>query len=188
MPDELVGAWERVSVALDGGPPDEPADVVWVQGRSAFADLRVPRVGVGARVEAPDLPYGTRSVARCFAGHAAYEAPNVRWHHTIDLAGEPADEDDVGHVCWDAGDLVEEGTFLNDGVAVSYVEVWRKLPNGAGRVVEITDAGFVHVEIGDHALTIEDTRDAGGAFVARYRRCGELALAYGPHVGSEAAR
>jgi hypothetical protein len=184
IPDEFVGAWERISVSLDGSVPAEPATVIWLQGRSAFADLRLPRDDV----HAPDLPYGTGSVERCFAGHARFEPPNLRWSHTIDLAGVLADKDDVGYVRWDNGDLVEEGTFLIDGIAVEYVEVWHKLPDCAGRVVEITDRGFVHVEVGDHALTIDDKRSAGGSFLARYQRRGDLVLSYGPNLATAAGQ
>jgi hypothetical protein len=184
MPDEFVGAWERVSVSLDGGPSADPARVVWLQGRSAFGDLRLPRDGA----DGADLPYGTGSVPRCFAGHTSFEPPNLRWSHTIDLAGELADKDDVGFVRWKDGDLVEEGTFLIDGIAVEYVEVWRRLPDCNGRVVEITDTGFVHVEVGDHALTIDDKRDSGGSFLARYRCRGELSLSYGPDLTAVASQ
>ena len=184
MPDEFVGAWERISVSLDGGSPSDPAHVLWLQGRSAFGDLRLPR----AHADGVDLPYGTASVPRCFAGHTAFEPPNLRWSHTIDLAGELADQDDVGFVRWEDDDLVEEGTFLLDGIAVEYVEVWRRLPDCDGRVVEITDTGFVHVEVGDHALTIEDKRASGGAFLARYRCRGELIHSYGPMATAEVSR
>ncbi|MEY2437342.1 MAG: hypothetical protein QOF97_2178 [Acidimicrobiaceae bacterium] len=184
MPVELVGAWERVSVSIDGSTPAAPATVVWLQGRSAFGDLRLPRDGV----DAPDLPYATASVARCFAGHATFEPPNMRWSHTIDLAGVLADQDDVGHLRWHDGDLVEEGTFLIDGIAVPYVEVWRRLPDSTGRVAEITDTGFVHVAVGDHSLTIDDKRASGGSFTARYQLRGERVLSYGPDVAAVANR
>ena len=47
IPERFRGAWQRVSLSLDGGAPGEPAMVVWVQSDEVFADVRLP-------VDAPD--------------------------------------------------------------------------------------------------------------------------------------
>ena len=47
IPERFRGAWRRVSIAVDGGDPVEPSRVVWVQTASAYADIRVPRLGFG---------------------------------------------------------------------------------------------------------------------------------------------
>ncbi len=162
MPDELVGAWQRVSIALGDAPPSEPANVVWLQGWSAYADIRVPRDGAADGFD-------------CFAGHTMWEPPCLRWRHDIDDK-RGRDALDVGHVEWVDGDLVETGVVVIDGAEVPYVEVWRKAPAGGTRVVEITDAGFTHVEIGHHALTVVNR---SGAVEACYRRDGAVVLAIG---------
>ncbi len=171
MPAVFVGAWERVSIALGDGAPHEPLSVVWVQGWSAYADLRLPLDRA-----ADDEPI------ECFAGHTTWEDPLLRWGHDLDLAGGPAASTDVGSVEWDGDDLVERGTFAIDGADVPYVEVWRRLPGSTGRVVEVTDVGLMHVAVGAHELTVLDRRGQGLAFSAAYKVDGTTLRIFGPPV------
>jgi hypothetical protein len=165
VPTELVGAWERRSIGLGGAPPSEPASVVWVQGHSAYADLRVP--------SDPSEP------VECFAGHTTWDPPNLHWSHELDLAGGPAALADVGAVEWIDGDLVERGSFTVDGVEVPYVEVWRRSPGSDGPVIEEVAPGSTRVVVGDHELAVVDRRADGGGFTAEYRRRGLLVLSHG---------
>jgi hypothetical protein len=169
IPDEFIGVWQRVSIALGDGPAEEPAQVFWLQGRSAYADIRVPADGTANGLD-------------CFAGHTTWEPPYLRWSHDIDLAGGPAATVDTGRIEWDGDDLVETGVFTIDGADVPYVEVWRKQSDVSSQVVEVTDAGFTRVEIGEHALTVLDERPDGGHLSARYQRDGEVVLAISDEV------
>ena len=72
VPDSFRGAWARRSIALGDAPASEPATVVWVQGRSAYADLRVP--------------FDPTEPSECFAGHTSWEPPQLRWSHEIGRA------------------------------------------------------------------------------------------------------
>ena len=169
LPSDFVGAWERRSIALGDAPPSEPASVIWVQGSSAYADLRIP-------VD-PAEP------TECFAGHTTWAAPNLHWSHDLDLAGGPAALADVGAVQWVDGDLVERGTFLVDGAEVPYVEVWHRLAGSDGPVLEEVEVGTsTRVVVGDHELSVVDRRAEGGGFSARYRRRGQVLLAHGEEV------
>jgi hypothetical protein len=160
-----VGAWERRSIALGEGPPSEPASVIWVQGTSAYADLRIP------------LDSGEG--AECFAGRTEWDPPHLHWSHELDLAGGPAALADVGAVEWVDGDLVERGTFVVDGAEVSYVEVWHRLAGSDGPIVEEVEPGTsTRVVVGDHELVVVDRRAEGGGFSARYRRRGRVLLAH----------
>lgn len=167
IPDEFVGVWQRVSIALGDGPAGEGAtQVFWLQGHSAYADIRVPADGSTHGLD-------------CFAGHTTWEPPCLRWSHDIDLAAGPAAAVDIGRVEWDGDDLIETGLFVIDGSDVPYVEVWRKHPVSDERVVEITDVGYTRIEIGEHALTVNDQRAGGGRIGARYERDGRVHLAIG---------
>lgn len=186
IPERFRGAWQRVSLSLDGGPPAEPAVVIWLQADEAFADLRLPR-NVRDTAHAP----------ACFAGITTWDAPQLRWHHHLDLDrdGEPVPEDeeaeagatgDVGLVSWEGGDLVERGTFVIGGRPVPYVEVWRRLPRCEAPIVALaSDDGWGRlVRAGDHAITVVDERAAGGDYRACYRTRGpdgwRVRLALGP--------
>ena len=173
VPPMFVGAWQRRSIAFAGGEPSEDATVIWVQGHSAFADVRVSLDGV---------PLAS------FAGHTTWEPPALRWTHHIDLAdGVPALAD-VGVVRWEGDDLIESGSTLVDGVVVPYVEVWRRLPGSDGRVVEVTDAGYTHVAVGEHELTVVDGRANSAGFSARYVCAGDVVRAIGELVDTGSAR
>jgi hypothetical protein len=165
VPDCFRGAWARRSIALGDAAPSEPATVIWVQGRSAYADLR--------------LPFDVGEPTECFAGHTSWEPPQLRWGHDIDLAGGPAAVTDVGTVTWAGEDLVERGEFEIDGQVIPYVEVWHRLPGSDGAIVEEVEDGLTRVAVGEHELTVVDRRATGGGFAAEYRRQGLVVLAHG---------
>lgn len=162
IPERFHGAWRRVSIAVDGGVPVEPSSVVWVQTSSAYADIRVPRLG-----------FGDLQPAASFAGTTRWIEPHLHWRHDLDLdpARSPDDPGDVGHVSWDGDDLVESGTFGDDGLEVPYIEVWRRMTGSDGATQQWVSPDGTHrfVRTGDHAITVADERPAGGAFRACYR-------------------
>jgi len=161
VPERFRGAWTRVSLAVDGEAPSEHADVVWLQTERTYADLRIPRYG-----------YGDIVAPQSFAGTTTWDDPLLRWSHDLDLATDvSAGETDVGRVRWDGDDLVETGELDDDGRAVPYTEVWRRMA-GSDDGLESHwshDGTCVVVRTGDHVLTIADERAAGGAFRACYR-------------------
>ncbi len=151
---EFVGAWQRRSIAVDGGTPTEPARVLWLQAGDAFADLRVP-TDVGTDVDA-------------FAGITTYEAPALTWHHTLDWNGGFAGYD-CGVVEYVDGDLVERGEFERDDGRHEYVEVWQRVDPGRAGVV-LTAAHAMVVRVGCHCLALRDRRRSGGDFDVRHAR------------------
>jgi hypothetical protein len=165
VPECFRGAWARRSIALGDGPATEPASVIWVQGESAYADLR--------------LPFDPTEPTECFAGHTTWTPPLLRWGHDIDLAGGPAAVTDVGRVEWSGRDLIERGDFVLDGEVVPYVEVWHRLPGSDGPIVEEVGDGLIHVVVGEHELLVVDRRHEGFGFAAEYRRKGLVELAHG---------
>jgi HRI1 protein len=144
IPDPFVGAWRRVSITLGDGPPDEPSDVVWLQARCRFADLRLPR------------RRGVEPVA--FAGVTSWDAPALTWHHRLDLA---ASAPDVGVMEWRGDDLVERGAAYHGGELTTYEEVWRRAPGGEPSPILVltrddetgTCRGAL-VRVGDHAIVM----------------------------------
>ena len=57
VPSEFVGTWVRRSISIDGSPPTEWEDVVWIQTHTYFADLRLPRPGADPLPGAPTTPW-----------------------------------------------------------------------------------------------------------------------------------
>jgi len=154
IPAEFTGGWERISIAVDGGPSCEDMTVWWLQSVTKHADLRVP------------LAPGGEGMA--FAGTTRWQAPSLTW--LPDLEWIPSGELDTGAVSWDGDDLLEAGTTTVDGREVSYVERWRRMPDSAAPLLAMSRPGGRLVRTGALALTIVDERDTGGTFTATARR------------------
>ena len=157
IPDEFVGVWRRESIAIGDGPPMETCDVIWLQARSGFADLRLPREGGDGE-------------AMAFAGRTTWDAPALTWHHQVSLE---APFTDVGAVEWRGSRLVERGATVVDGEPGTYEEVWARIAPANLPLLVVThddDAGRCDatlVRVGAHALVMGRTRDA---FAARHDR------------------
>jgi hypothetical protein len=154
IPGEFTGVWRRISLAIGDAPPDEPCDVVWVQARGAYADLRIPRRA------------GVAPMA--FAGETTWDAPRLTWAHHLDLDRSGAD---VGVVEWRDDDLVERG--LVDDSGVPYEEVWRRVSAVAPRPIlalarhdRSGQADGAVVQVGDHAIVMLRTPASTGSTLA----------------------
>lgn len=151
---EFVGAWQRRSIAIDGGEHCEPARVLWLQAGDAFADLRIP--------DDPDVDVDA------FAGITTYEEPALTWHHTLDWNGNFAGYD-CGVVERTDEALIERGEYERDGSRHTYEEIWERIdPGSVGAVLTATHA--VIVRVGCHCLAMRDRRRAEGFFDVRQTR------------------
>ena len=157
----MHGAWRRRSVSIDGGPHFETQHVVWIQAGTCYADLRVP--------------FATGAVERCFSGRSGWDGDGeaYRWHHRLDLEGTPGAPspaaDDVGDLRAEGGAVIERGRFPTPSGAVSYEEVWERLPGDDGPFVALEAPDACLVRVGRHAATVVDGRRSGLAFSACYR-------------------
>jgi HRI1 protein len=173
----LIGAWERESIALDGGPPAEPQRVRYLQASCSYADLRLDRDG------------GTGAV--CFAGTTSWDPTRslARWHHALDLAPTGPDEGVLEFL--DDGRMRERGTFAGPDGPVPYEEVWRRLPGDEGGMAALRseDPPARLVQVGGHRIVVVDRRASGGGFAARYetRTTGGRTWAVGLTLGDPVA-
>ena len=152
IPAEMTGGWIRHGIALDGAEPVEDAVVWWLQAPSKHCDLRVP--------------FDTDGIEglMCFAGTTTWADPSLTWSPELELDASTAT--DVGVIGWDGEDLMEAGTFVDGGRAVSYVERWRRLPHSDGELLALSRPHGRLVRTGPYALTIVDERPIGGSFAA----------------------
>lgn len=95
---ECPGLWRRTLLIDVDGSRDTTTDVQWLQGLSAFVDLRGPGAG--------------------FAGRLSQRGDIFEWTRTIDL--QPAGPPDAGRMSWDGATLVEVG------VHADYIEHWQR--------------------------------------------------------------
>ena len=117
VPERLVGIWQRESITLEGAPslppgPFETARVRWFQGRTRYADLRIPK--------GPPAPLCEEEA---FGGRQQYVPPRLRFFHDRDRSGRLAE--DEGDLAWESDDVVlETGTFEFEGRSCRYTERW----------------------------------------------------------------
>jgi len=173
VPDQYVAAWSRVSIALDGSPAGETADVRWIQTSELFCDLRLERDGA--------VSFGGTCTAIDPVEHGPCPGrPRLRWSHELQLGPVAGPVTlagvDEGAVWWDEGDLIERGIFDGPSGPIPYTEVWRRLDPGDGPLMALasTDGSGRMVMVGSHCLTICDERVCGsegmtGEYLARYQ-------------------
>jgi len=154
VPREFAGAWRRTDLHV-GGQLRDDADVLWLQTSEWYADLRIPHDDHGGPIEA-------------FAGPARWVEPYFTWLHHIDWVG--SFPDDVGHLTWDDGVLIETGWFEAEPKDQPYEERWVPDPVKGPRLVAIrtgAEGRAAMVRVGDEAITLVDERLGGGGFAAR---------------------
>lgn len=151
---ELVGVWQRQSIARDGDVNCEHAVVVWLQAADAFAELRVPD-GAHGHVEA-------------FAGITTCADGTLTWHHTLDRNGEFLG-DREGVVQREDDELIVHREFESDGGHHTIEEIWTRIDSGRFGVV-LTAPHAVIVRIGNECLALRDRRRTGGQFDVRRAR------------------
>jgi hypothetical protein len=187
VPARFVGAWVRDGIAAGDEELAEPADVLWLQGRDWFADLRT------ARPDATAGPATTAlgSTAEAFAGRCTWQAIDgvdpheggrLTWHHDVDWAGGFADNDG-GDIHWISDRCFEErGTVDQLGASIGFREVWRAEPGDRTVLAAVAhptaksatnpampaapggEVTGILIAVGGERLILLDGRAGGGSF------------------------
>jgi len=167
VPAWLVGIWRRDNIELSGAPdfpvgPFETASVVWFQGRTRYADLRLPL--------GPVAPF---SEEEAFGGRQHWADPRLRFGHELDRSGRLAE--DEGDLELRGEVLVETGTFIHAGRPCRYVERWRRM-TALAPAVEVHELLGGDGRIDGLCLRIEAERlllrRCAGGVCARHDRVG----------------
>ncbi|MFN8644100.1 MAG: hypothetical protein U0802_21510 [Candidatus Binatia bacterium] len=128
VPEWLRGLWRRRSIRYGDGTYDDSTVVYWLQGESAFADIRIPasRPVVRHRQELAHLGDNELlALARQggFAGWTELNGPRCHWHREIDFQ-PPRGVPDQGILHRGQDVLIEEG------VHERYLETWESVGCG----------------------------------------------------------
>lgn len=161
LPDIYVGAWRRQSLALDGQQPFEDSDVIWLQTRRHFADLRTP---VGE--------HDGNGPSSAFSGTIRWHPPRITFLRDLDLCLVPVDDGATLETI-DDDRLIERGSYRHEGRNIPYEEIWRRVAEARGpmrvlegRLPEESRVSMRLVEVGGIALALLDERAHGGDFTA----------------------
>jgi hypothetical protein len=170
VPADLVGAWRRSGLLLNGTRVVDYCDVIWLQTPEWFVDIRLlidPGVVVpGGGV--PDFFYAEFA----FAGVASFDPPILTWDHRIDSSLEPAV--DANPISWEDGVVFERGNATIGDTPCTYLEEWLKMTDDGVTWAADVDGSHARIEVGRFAVDIADGRASGGAFSAtRYEQPGD---------------
>lgn len=168
VPINLVGAWHRSGLIVDGARQVDHCEVLWLQSPTWFADIRLRRPSSkGVCVGGLAASFARE---RCFAGLGTWVTPRMTWIHLLD--SEPSFTVDTSRLTWEAGVLLERGILSEGGATISFIEEWECLTEYAVALDVRPGHDCLWVSIDRWAVDVRDERP-GGLFVAhRYERIG----------------
>ena len=122
VPERFVGLWRRVSLESPA-VTDTASEVYWLQGRSLFVDIRVPRPRPGFAAVTSLAEYRPSRLMwlasqQGFAGCLEVQRDLCRWHRALDFQPRPLQ--DEGRVAFVGDELVEQGVHEH------YTERWQR--------------------------------------------------------------
>jgi len=125
VPHELRGLWRREVITAPGFR-DESTQVVWLQTRNWYADLRVPadrpfRPGADGFAAYSDDELKAMAKVQGFAGELTVADGVCFWRRDLDYQ-PPSSSPDEGRYSL-SGDVMVE-----DGIHADYQEIWRRAP------------------------------------------------------------
>jgi hypothetical protein len=169
VPLQLVGAWRRSGLLLDGVRQVDYCDVIWLQTPEWFADIRL-LIDPSVRVPTDGVPdFFFHQLA--FAGVTGWDPPVVTWSHRLDSRPESAG--DASPVTWEDGVMIERGRVpVGGGRHAVFAEEWLRMTDDD--VVWWCGHGDTEarVEVGHFAVEIKDSRPHGGFLATRYSKIG----------------
>jgi hypothetical protein len=160
---ELVGAWARSRLVVDGMPCVDFCQVLWLQTSDSYADIRVPQRLAEASARGPAAVFAR---PWAFAGVATWEPPIMTWHHHLDSMLQP--NVDSNPLRRDGEMLVESGRFRWAGLWIPFRAEWRKVSRPEDVAGARVEANRIQVTIGTWRIVVEDQRPSGPFRATRY--------------------
>lgn len=134
---DLRGLWRRLSIRYPDGSTDTTTRVAWLQGETAFIDLRQPAdlgdcCAAHCRSSLSALDCAELARQQGFAGTLAFDGAHFEWTRVIDYQPK-ARTADAGSLVWRGDLLIEQGRD------VAYVEHWRRDDGASAAAAAIGD-------------------------------------------------
>ncbi len=179
VPPELSGVWRREVITTPSGHRDADTQVLWLQTRSWYADIRVRAdrpVRDGARGFEDYSDGELLELARVqgFAGQLSAHDGVCLWRRDIDYQPPSPEPDEATY-------SIARDVMVEDGIHSDYQEIWRREPRSdtplvalrlvmdstcQGREGLLAVAGDHFIDIRGRAATIPKGADLGAIIAA----------------------
>ncbi|HEX3824813.1 MAG TPA: hypothetical protein VHV79_10155 [Mycobacteriales bacterium] len=165
VPPELIGAWRRSGLFIDGVRQIDYCDVLWLQSSTWFADIRL-RLDPAAEPLSP----AARRMARPFAsaGTATWADPIFTWTSTLGNSGPP----DANSLNWEDGVVVERGTIALDHETFTFAEEWLRMNGESDEPIVTCRDRYLHIAVGKWAIAASASDNDGPLIAKRLKNNG----------------
>lgn len=146
VPSWLVGVWKRLSIE-ENGQKDITTQVIWIQTKSCFGDIRIPadRPLLDPTIQSLKDLSQAQAIALShqsgFAGitrfHSGADGDLCQWHRALDYRPFTG-QFDIGRVHWQGDILIETGI---DG---TYIEEWQRISTGPTAALTLLHGSVLH--------------------------------------------
>lgn len=124
VPPELTGLWRREVITTPAGDRDETTQVLWLQSRSWYADIRLPadrpsRPDARSFADYADAELIGLAAMQGFAGELTAQDGICLWRRDLDFQPPSPDPDEAAYV-------IDGEVMIEDGIHSEYQEIWRR--------------------------------------------------------------
>lgn len=162
----LIGVWTRRAIKWPDGREDQTTRVIWLQGQSCFADIRIPVgrpifAGVQSLLDC-DIPQQTWLGSQAgFAGVLEPHQDAWLWKRELDFR-PPSGKRDIGRLIYQDA---SRRMMIEEGVDEPYTEIWERIDDAAStaggsfamRYADKSGRGFF-IAVGENFLLARDHR------------------------------
>jgi hypothetical protein len=164
VPQQIVGAWRRSGLILNGARKVDYCDVIWLQTPEWYVDIRL-LIDPTAVLPTEGVP-GFFYKEFAFAGISKFENSYMTWDHLIDSSLTPSV--DSNPITWEDGVAFETGKVpMPDGEA-TFIEEWLRMTGDDVKWSAETSERSARIEVGRFAVEISDERPTGQFKASRF--------------------
>lgn len=166
VPEQLVGAWRRTGLFIDGIRRVDFCDVLWLQTSTWFVDIRHRLGGDVLNLEPAGVPAKRMARRVAMAGVAEWAEPVMTWHATFGSRAEAASES--YRLSWRDNVVVEEGSISHNNETFAFAEEWLRMSAASDEPAIRVREQYLFIAIG--RWSIEVRVQPGGDRLVAVRR------------------
>ena len=149
VPSELVGAWRRSGLLINGVRQLDFCDVLWLQTPTWFADIRLR---LTSDLEPTSAALRRMSRVTATAGTADWADPFMTWNGSFGPRRETSP--DTYRLRWRDNVVIESGSIRAGGETFTFAEEWLRMSTGSDETALIVRDRYLYIAIGRWAIEV----------------------------------